>query len=59
MKRHPFNYRSLAHMLPEVILGLLLLSPSAASAQKFEIKPVAEIKIKELPVLVVNQIRTY
>ena len=49
MKRYPFNCRRFLAFMPSAVICGLLLSPSAASAQKFEIKPVTEIKIKELP----------
>ena len=53
MKPHPLECRTIASLalsLWAVALPGLLLLPSAASAQKFVIKPVAEKKLNVLPV---------
>src|SRR5664280_1472832 len=52
MIHHPFNSRrviSLALLAWTAAISGLLLSSSAASAQKFEIKSIAEKKVQQLP----------
>ena len=52
MKRYRFNFACLlvlAFLLGVSAISGVLLSPSAAAADKFEIKPVAERKISKLP----------
>ena len=50
MKRYPLTFISfLTFSLWIATIAGLVMSHSAASAQKFEIKPIAEKKVKELP----------
>src|SRR5664279_1269844 len=52
MKRYRFSFARLlvlAFLLVVSAQSAVLLSPSAAAADKFEIKPVAERKIDKLP----------
>lgn len=47
MKRHPINSKRVLSLVFSVLAAAILVSP--ASAQKFEIKPVVEKKINQLP----------